>query len=224
MVTKRPESSTTKQAFGLKLVLNAVGDGRRNVHYKNKDLIYRQGDAADAVYYIEKGGVQISVVSGQGKHGIIGVLGAGAFFGEGCLSGQSLNLSSVSANKPTTVIIISKVAMQRMLHDQPEFSEIFMSFLLSHNSQIVSDLVELLFNSSEKRLARVLLLLASFDKHGMISVVVPKVSQDDLASRVGTTRTRINFFMNKFRTLGLIEYDNDTMKVHPELMNVIVHD
>lgn len=224
MVAQQRKSAPTNQVFDPKSFLNSEGDGRRNVRYKSKDLIYRQGDAADAVYYIEKGGVQITVVSDQGKHGIIGVLGAGEFFGEGCLSGQPLYLSSASANKPTTATIIYKAAMQRALQEQPKFSEMFMSFLLAHNSQIESDLVDQLFNSSEKRLARALLHLANFDKNGTLDAVVPKVSQDDLAARVGTTRARINFFMNKFRTLGLIEYDNDTMKVHSALVNVIVHD
>jgi len=224
MLTKQPESSTEPQAIDAKLFLKSVGNGRRSVQYKAKDLIFRQGDPADAVYYIEKGGVQITVVSDQGKLGVIGVLGAGEFFGEGCLNGQAFNLSSANANKPTTAITIDKAAMQRVLHDQPEFSELFMSFLLTRNGQIEADLADQLFNSSEKRLARVLLLLANFGKDGKLEAVVSKVSQDDLASRVGTTRARINFFMNKFRKLGLIEYDNDGLRVHSALVNVIVHD
>lgn len=214
----------TKQTFDPKKFLNSVGDGRRSVRYNNKDLIFQQGGSADAVYYIEKGSVQVTIVSEQGKHGVIGILRKGQFFGEGCLTGQKLHLSSANANETTTAITINKAAMQRMLHDQPDFSEMFMSFLLTRNGQIEADLVDQLFNSSEKRLARALLILADFGKDGTLEQAVPKISQDDLAARVGTTRARINFFMNKFRTLGLIEYDNDGLKVHSALVNVIVHD
>lgn len=224
MVTKRPRSSSAKPAFDPKKFLNTVGSGRRSIQYESKDLIFRQGDVADAVYYIEKGSVQITVVSDQGKNAIIGVVRAGQFFGEGCLTGQALHLSSANANAPTTAITIDKAAMQRVLHEEPSFSELFMSFLLTRNGQIESDLVDQLFNSSEKRLARALLILANFGKDGTLEAVIPKINQDDLAARVGTTRARINFFMNKFRTLGLIEYDNDTLKVHSALVNVIVHD
>lgn len=224
MVTKRPGRSPAKQTFDSKEFLNSVGDGRRSVQYANKDLIFRQGDPADAVYYIEEGSVQISVVSDQGKHGVIGVLYAGQFFGEACLAGQALHLSSAIANEASTAITIDKAAMQRVLHEEADFSEMFMSLLLTRNGQIEADLVDQLFNSSEKRLARVLLLLSNFASSGTLETAIPKISQEDLAARVGTTRARINFFMNKFRTLGLIEYDNDTLKVHAALMNVIVHD
>jgi len=187
-------------------------------------VIFHQGDPADAVYYIEKGSVQITVVSEQGKYGVIGVLHAGQFFGEGCLAGQALHLSSASANEQTTAVTIDKAAMQQVLHDESEFSEMFMSLLLTRNGQIEADLVDHLFNDSEKRLARVLLLLANFANTGTLDTVIPKVSQEDLAARVGTTKSRVNFFMNKFRKLGLIEYDNDTLKVHSGLINIIVHD
>lgn len=224
MAARQGGSSTPKQAFDPKQFLKTVGDGRRSVQYQDKDLIFRQGDATDAVGYIEKGSVQITVVSDQGKIAIIGILRAGQFFGEGCLIGQPLYLSSANANEPARVTIINKAAMQQGLQDEPGFSEMFMSFLLTRNGQIEADLVDQLFNSSEKRLARALLVLADFGKDGILEAVIPKISQDDLAARVGTTRARINFFMNKFRTLGLIEYDNDTLKVYSALVDVIVHD
>jgi len=224
LATKRPRTPSTQQTFDAKQIFSMAGNAWRSIRYENKDTIIRQGDPADAVYYIEKGSVLITVVSDQGKQGIIGILSAGAFFGEGSLTGQVLYLSSVSANKPTTVITINKLAMQRVLQEQPKFSEMFMSFLLTRNGQIEADLVDQLFNSSEKRLARVLLLLANFGKDGTLEVVVPKVSQDDLAARVGTTRARVNFFMNKFRKMGLIAYDKDELMVHSALVNIIVHD
>ena len=167
--------------------------------------------------------MQITVVSDQGKEGIIGTLGAGDFLGEGCLAGQKLYLASAHAIKPTTVVAVEKATMIRILQEQPKLSEMFTSFLLTRNIQIEADLVDQLFNSSEKRLARVLLLLANFGKEGKLESVVPKISQEALAARVGTTRSRVNFFMNKFRKLGLIEY-NGELKVHSALLNIIVHD
>jgi len=218
---RKPAEAATK--FDAKLFLTSVGDGRRSVKYKAKEFIFQQGDAADAVYYIEKGSVQITVVSDQGKEGIIATLGEGQFFGEGCLAGQEFYLASAHATKQTTAITVDKATMIRVMHEQPALSEMFMSFLLTRNIRIEADLVDHLFNSSEKRLARALLLLANFGKEGRLESVVPKVSQEDLAATVGTTRARVNFFMNKFRKLGLIEY-NGELKVHSALLNVIVHD
>ncbi len=223
MTNQSPKQPKPSQKFDAKLFLTSVGVGRRSLKYQAKDLVFRQGDPADAVYYIEKGGVQITVVSDQGKEGVIGTLGAGDFFGEGCLVGQEFYLASAHATKPTTAVAVDKAAMVRVLLEQPKLSEMFMSFLLTRNIQIEADLVDQLFNSSEKRLARVLLLLANFGKEGKLEVVVPKVSQEALAARVGTTRSRVNYFMNKFRKLGLIEY-NGELKVHSALLNVIVHD
>ncbi len=209
--------------FDSKLFLATVGDGRRRVKYNSKDTIYRQGDAAAAVYYIEEGNVQISVLSEEGKHGIIATLGEGDFFGDGCIAGQDLYLASASATELTTAIIVDKAAMISALQDHPEFSEMFMTFLLTRNIRIEADLVDQLFNSTEKRLARVLILLSNYGKEGKIEAIVPKVSQDALAAKVGTTRSRVNFFLNKFRKLGLIEY-NGEIKVHSALLNIIVHD
>ena len=175
------------------------------------------------MFYIESGEVQISVVSEQGKEGVITMLGAGEFLGEGCLAGQHLHMASAIAQSPSAVIRIPKPTMIRALHEQPVFAETFTTFLLSRNVQIEADLVDHLFNSSEKRLARMLLLLSNFGKDGKMEIVIPKINQDVLAARVGTTRSRINFFMNKFRKLGFIEY-NGELKVHSSLLNVIVHD
>ncbi|MEX0693893.1 MAG: Crp/Fnr family transcriptional regulator [Rhodospirillales bacterium] len=223
MPTKKPKTAKASKKFDTKLFLDSVPGGRRSVSYAANDVIFRQGDPADAVYYLEKGSVRITVVSDQGKEGVIAILGAGDFFGEGCLVGQGLYLATASAAKQTSAIAVDKVAMIRALNEHPAFSEMFMSFLLSRNVQIEADLVDQLFNSSEKRLARVLLLLANFGKEGKLELIVPKVSQEVLAARVGTTRSRVNYFMNKFRKLGLIEY-NGEIKVHSALLNVIVHD
>jgi CRP-like cAMP-binding protein len=191
--------------------------------YKRGQLIFRQGEAADAVFYIQTGKAQITVVSDQGKEGVIGMLEAGEFLGEGCLAGQPLHMASASVTTESAIVRIEKDAMIRALRDEPAFSQLFMSYLLSRNVQIEADLVDQLFNSSEKRLARVLLLLAHFGKDGKMVPVIPNISQEILAARVGTTRSRINFFMNKFRKLGFIEY-NGSLKVHSSLLNVIVHD
>ncbi len=187
------------------------------------DVVFRQGDPADAVFYVETGRIQLTIVSDQGKEGVIALLGPGDFFGEGCLSGQPRRLASAVATTASRLIRIEKSAMVRRLHDDKDFSEKFMAFLMTRNIQIEADLVDQLFNSSEKRLARVLLLLANFSDDGQLRPIVPKISQEVLAARVGTTRSRVNQFMNKFRRLGLIEYNGD-IKVHAGLLNVIVHD
>ena len=201
----------------------ALADMASELAVVAQDVVFRQGDAADAVFYIETGKVQINIVSDQGKEGVIALLGPGDFFGEGCLSGQPRRLVSAVAMMASSLFRIEKKAMTERLHDDKDFSEIFMAFLMTRNIQIEADLVDQLFNSSEKRLARVLLLLANFDGEGQLHPIVPKISQDMLAARVGTTRSRINQFMNKFRKLGLIEY-NGYIKVHAALLNVIVHD
>lgn len=221
--SKRTRKAVQAPRFDTRSFLTSVGPGRRSVKYQAKETIFRQGDPADAVFYIEEGGVQITVVSDQGKEGVIAMLGPGEFFGEGCLAGQELHMASATAVKEAIVVSIDKATMVRVLHEQPALSEMFMAFLLSRNIQIEADLVDQLFNSSERRLARVLLLLANFGKEGKMETVVPKISQEILAAKVGTTRSRINFFMNKFRKLGLIEY-NGELKVHSALLNVIIHD
>jgi len=219
---KRPLAEKVK-VFDPRDFLASIGVGRKKEKYKRGQAIFRQGDAADAVYYIDKGKVQITVASKQGKEGVIAILEPGEFFGEGCLAGQPLHMATAKAMAEASIIRINKEVMVRLLHEQPGFSKLFMGFLLSRNVQIEADLVDQLFNSSEKRLARVLLLLAHFGKEGKMEPVIPNISQDLLAARVGTTRSRINFFMNKFRKLGFIEY-NGTLKVNSALLNVIVHD
>jgi CRP/FNR family transcriptional regulator, cyclic AMP receptor protein len=211
------------QKFDPQAYLSTVGAGRREETGKRGRVIYRQGDEAQAVYYIEKGKVQIAVASKQGKQGVIAILEAGDFFGEGCLAGQPLSMATAIAMTDTKVMRIAKSVMVELMRSEPSFAQLFTAFLLSRNVQIEADLVDQLFNSSEKRLARVLLMLAHFGKDGTMELVIPKISQDVLAARVGTTRSRINYFMNKFRKLGFIEY-NGTLKVHSSLLNVIVHD
>ena len=201
-------------------VMDGVGSDPKP---KAREGVFRQGDPADSVFYIQTGRVQLTVVSDQGKEGVIALLGPGNFFGEGCLAGQPLRLASAVVMTDASLIKIDKDEMVRLLHEKQDFSEKFMAFLLSRNIQVEADLVDQLFNSSEKRLARVLLLLANFNNDGQLRPIVPKISQEVLAARVGTTRSRINHFLNKFRKLGLIEY-NGEMKVHTALLNVIVHD
>jgi CRP/FNR family transcriptional regulator, cyclic AMP receptor protein len=209
--------------FDAHAFLISVGAGRVTKKYKAKKTIFQQGDPADAVFYIEEGNVKLMVVSQQGKEAVIALLGAGDFFGEGCLAGQRLHMASARTMTGSTVAKIEKDTMIGVLHDEPKLSELFMSYLLTRNIKFEADLVDQLFNSSEKRLARALLLLANFGKEGKLETVIPHISQDVLAAKVGTTRPRINFFMNKFRKLGLIEY-NGSLKVHSSLLNIIVHD
>ena len=190
--------------------------------YQPGQAVFRQGDPADAVFYIQRGKVQVSVVSEHGKEAVIAMLGSGEFFGEGCLAGQPLHIATATATAGATIARIDKSTMIRVLREEPTLSQLFMSFLLTRNIQVEADLVDQLFNSSEKRLARLLLLLANFGKEGKMETI-PKISQEVLAARVGTTRSRVNFFMNRFRKLGLIEY-NGELKVHSALLNIIVHD
>jgi CRP/FNR family cyclic AMP-dependent transcriptional regulator len=217
-------ASKKVQRIDPQTIVATIGVGRSTEKYSRGKPIFQQGAAADAVFYIQDGKVQVTVISEQGKEGVIGILHAGDFVGEGCLAGQPLHLASASASEESTIIRIEKDAMIRALRDDPTFSQLFMAYLLSRNVQIEADLVDQLFNSSEKRLARVLLLLANFSKDAKLDPVVPHINQEILAGRVGTTRSRINFFMNKFRKLGFIEYDNGTLNVHSSLLNVIVHD
>jgi CRP/FNR family cyclic AMP-dependent transcriptional regulator len=221
--TRRPPRSEKVPTFDAQLFLTSVGTGRSTAKYRPQANIFAQGDPADAVFYIEKGNVQLTVVSEHGKEGVIAMPSADDFFGEGCLAGQPLHIASATAMSNSIIVRIEKDTMVRVLREQPALSEMFMAFLLSRNVQFEADLVDQLFNSSEKRLARILLLLANFGKEGKLEPVIPKISQETLAARVGTTRSRINSFMNKFRKLGLIEY-NGELKVHTSLLNVIVHE
>ena len=209
--------------FDAQAFLMSVGTGRSTKKYSAKKTIFQQGDPADAVFYIQKGRVKLTVVSKQGREGVIAMLSAGDFFGEGCLAGQPLHMATAASMAECMIVRIEKETMIRVLHQEPTLAEMFMAFLLSRNIQFEADLVDQLFNSSERRLARMLLLLANFGKEGKLETVIPRISQDVLAAKVGTTRPRINFFMNKFRKLGLIEY-NGGLKVHSALLNVIIHD
>jgi CRP-like cAMP-binding protein len=203
--------------------LMSVGAGRSTSKYPARKSIFQQGDPADAVFYIQKGKVKLTVVSERGKEGVIAILAPGDFFGEGCLAGQPLHMATAASMSACTIVRIERETMIRVLQQEPKLAEMFMAFLLSRNIQFEADLVDQLFNSSERRLARMLLLLANFGKEGKLETVIPRISQDVLAAKVGTTRPRINFFMNKFRRLGFIEY-NGELKVHSSLLNIIAHD
>jgi CRP/FNR family transcriptional regulator, cyclic AMP receptor protein len=210
-------------AFDPTPFLAKLGKGRTTRPYRNKQLVFSQGDAADAVFFIESGKVKLSVVSTRGKEAVIGVLEQGSFFGEGCLAGQPLRMSTASAIQACSITRVGRTTMVRLLHREPEFAELFMTYLLSRNVRIEEDLVDQLFNSSEKRLARILLLLAHFGKEPRPETVIPKVSQETLAAMVGTTRSRVSYFMNRFRKLGFIEY-NGGLQVHGGLLSVVLRD
>jgi CRP-like cAMP-binding protein len=209
--------------FDPKLFLAKVGNGKTIADYQRNQTVFSQGDAADAIFYIQKGKVKLTVISKHGKEAVIAILGAGDFFGEGCLGGQRLRMATSTAMSECSIVRLEKPGTIRVLHDEPTFSELFLSYLLSRNIRLEEDLVDQLFNSSEKRLARVLLLMANFGKEGKTEPVIPRISQETLAEIVGTTRSRVSFFMNKFRKLGLIDYGHG-LEVHSSLLNVVLHD
>jgi CRP-like cAMP-binding protein len=217
MISKR------KPPFDPKVFLSKVNGGRAISDYRKDQIVYRQGDPADSVFYIQSGNVKATVVSEQGKEAVVAILGADDFFGEGCLAGQPLRLSTVSAMTECVIVRIVKSDITRVIHEEPAFAELFISHLLTRNSRVEEDLVDQLFNSSEKRLARTLLLLANFGKEGRPEPIIAKVSQVTLAEMIGTTRSRVSFFMNKFRKLGLIDY-NGHIEVHSSLLNIVLHD
>jgi len=200
-----------------------VRGGEAVKEYRKKQTIFVQGSPADAVFYIEKGKVKLTVLSARGKEAVVAILGSGDFFGEGSLAGQPLRMATATSMTECSILRVNKETMIRTLHDEHAFSELFMSYLLSRNTRIEEDLVDQLFNSSEKRLARILLLLTRFGKEGQHELVVPRVSQETLAEMVGTTRSRVSFFMNKFRKLGLIDY-NGGLHVHSSLLSIVLHD
>lgn len=209
--------------FDPQLFLTKVGKGKTTLHSPKKQMIFSQGDTAEAVFYIQTGKVKLTVVSQQGKEAVIAILERGAFFGESCLAGQTIRTATATAVEDTNIVRIDKEAMISVLHEEPTFAELFMAYLLAHTIRIEEDLVDQLFNSSEKRLARVLLLLAHFGKEGKPETVITKISQETLAEMIGTTRSRVSFFMNKFRKLGFIDY-NGELHVHSSLLNVVLHD
>jgi CRP/FNR family transcriptional regulator, cyclic AMP receptor protein len=200
-----------------------IGEGAKLLTFDADRTIYTQGDPADAIFYIQNGTVKVTVVSHEGKEAVLSVLGSGEFFGEGCLTGQLRRMATVSTMADCKIARLEKAVVTRLLHEERKFSEMFTSFLLQRNLRIEEDLIDQLFNSSEKRLARILLLLSNFGMEGKSELVLPKVSQETLAQMVGTTRGRINTFMNKFRRLGFIDYNGD-IEVHSSLLNVILHD
>jgi CRP/FNR family transcriptional regulator, cyclic AMP receptor protein len=203
--------------------LAKVGVGRSIVDYRKNQVVFAQGDKAETVFYLRKGKVKLTVVSNQGKEAVVAILGEGEFFGEGCLIAQPLRMATATTLMPCSIMRLEKAAMVRVLHAEPTFSERFITHLLARNIRVEEDLVDQLFNSAEKRLARVLLLLANFGKEGKPEAVIPKISQETLADMIGTTRSRVSFFMNKFRKLGFIYY-NDGLEVHSSLLNIILHD
>jgi CRP/FNR family cyclic AMP-dependent transcriptional regulator len=204
--------------------LATIGEGRKVVNFPKKETIFAQGDVADAIFYIQEGKVRLTVVSKSGKEATLGILSEGQFFGEGSLAGQSLRMGSATALTECELLRIDKKAMMLALHREHTFSDLFVAYLLARNVRYEEDLVDQLFNSSEKRLARLLLLLAHFGKEGVPETVIPKISQETLAEMIGTTRSRVSFFMNRFRELGFLDYGESGLQVHSSLLNVVLHD
>jgi CRP-like cAMP-binding protein len=213
-----------KSTFDANKFLATIGEGRRVMVFPKKQTIFTQGDAADAVFYIQEGKVRLTVVSKIGKEATLGILSAGEFFGEGGVAGQRLRMGSANAMTDCELLRIENKAMMLALHREHTFSDLFVGYLLARNIRYEEDLVDQLFNSSEKRLARVLLLLARFGKEGVPETVIPKISQETLAEMVGTTRSRVSFFMNRFRKLGFVDYGESGLQVHSSLLSVVLHD
>jgi CRP-like cAMP-binding protein len=212
-----------KHPFDPKAFLAKVGHGKAVLNFKKNQHIFEQGDVADTIFYIQTGRVKVTVVSDQGKEAVVGILEPGQFFGEGCLNGHPLRIGTTTAMEECVITAIAKQAMIATLHNEPQFSELFVAYLLSRNSRIEEDLIDQLFNSSEKRLARLLLILANFGKEGSPQPISPNINQETLAEMIGTTRPRVSFFMNKFRKLGLISY-NGKIEVHSSMLSAVLHE
>ena len=212
-----------RSPFNPKSFLAKVGEGRSIGKYRKDQNVFSQGDLADAVFYIQRGKVKATVVSEQGKEAVVAILGTNEFFGEACLAGQARRIATVATMMESVIVRLEKAAIVRVIHKESAFSEMFIAHLLGRSIRVEADLVDQLFNSSEKRLARLLLLLANFGKEGKPEPIIAKVSQETLAEMIGTTRSRVSFFMNKFRKLGFIEY-NGSIAVHSSLLNVVLHD
>jgi CRP/FNR family transcriptional regulator, cyclic AMP receptor protein len=223
--TKPPPSTAApkNRTFDVQAFLDSAGLRRKIAKFQAKETVFVQGDPAENVIYVQEGGLKLSVVNETGKEAVVAILGPGDFFGEGCLAGQSICMASATVIKPATLLIIEKDEMIRVLHGQHEFSDRFIAYMLERNIRVEEDLIDQLFNSSEKRLARTLLLLARYGAPGAPEKVLPKVSQEMLAEMIGTTRSRVNFFMNKFRKLGFIKY-NGEIHVNNSLLSVVLHD
>jgi len=220
---KSKRKPTQKRGFDVQAFLDSAGVARKVMEYRRSEEIYSQGDPTKGVKYIQKGGVKLTVVNEGGKEAVVAILGPGDFFGEGCLAGQSVCMGTATAIVPTSILFIEKNEMIRVLHAEHALSDLFISHMLTRNIRIEEDLVDRLFNSSEKRLARALLLLARYGKESPPQKMLPRVSQEMLAEMIGTTRTRVNFFMNKFRKLGFIHY-NGGLQVHSSLLGVVLHE
>jgi CRP/FNR family transcriptional regulator, cyclic AMP receptor protein len=216
-----PKSAT--DVFDPKDFLAKVGEGKTVVEFHENQTVFSQGDVADTVFYIQQGKVKLTVISEQGKEAVVAILEPGQFFGEGCMNGHPKRMATTTAMEDCVITVITKAAMIAALHDEPTFSELFIAYLLSRNNRIEEDLIDHLFNSSEKRLARLLLLLANFGKEGSPQPISPNVSQETLAEMIGTTRSRVSHFMNKFRKLGLISYNGD-IEVHSSLLSAVLRD
>ena len=210
-------------AFNARNFLAHDGEGRRATKYGKDQIVFSQGEPADAVYYIQKGKAKLIVVSEQGKEAVVAIISADEFFGEGCIASQPLRISTVVTMMESVIVRLEKATFVRVMHEQPLFSELFMRHLLARTIRVESDLIDQLFNSSEKRLARLLLLLANFGKEGKPEPILAKISQETLAEMIGTTRSRVSFFMNKFRKLGFIDY-NGGIEVHSSLLNLVLHE
>jgi CRP-like cAMP-binding protein len=209
--------------FDAKVFIAKVGAGKTILEFHKNQHVFEQGDVADTVFYLQKGKVKLTVLSEQGKEAVVAILGPGQFFGEGCMNGHKLRISTTTAMEDSVITSVTKEAMLAALHDEPKFSEMFMAYLLTRNSRIEEDLIDQLFNSSERRLARMLLLLANFGKAGRPQPISPNISQETLAEMIGTTRSRVSHFMNKFRKLGLIDY-NGHIEVHNSLLSAVLHE
>src|ERR1700731_3430955 len=212
-----------KTSFDPKTFLARVGDGRSLAKYRRGQIVFSQGEIGDAVFYIQKGKVKVTVVSEQGKEAVVAIPGTNEFFGEGCLAGQAKRIATVTTMTESVIVRLEKAAILRVIHQEPAFAELFIAHLLDRTIRVEADLVDQLFNSSEKRLARLLLLLANFGKEEKPEPILAKISQETLAEMIGTTRSRVSFFMNKFRKLGLIDY-NGGIEVRSSLLNVVLHD
>lgn len=217
-------SSQPPLSFDPRHLLTNLSVGKSSQEYKADESVFSQGDAADAVFFVQSGKVKRAVVSTHGKEAVVAILPAGSFFGEGCLAGHPFRMSSASAVERSTILRVSKPAMVALLHRAPQFAEGFLAYLLSRNVRLESDLVDHLFNSSEKRLARLLLLMANFGQESKPMPLIARMSQETLAEMIGTTRSRVSFFMNRFRELGFIEYNSGGMQVHSSLVSVVLHD
>jgi len=212
-----------KDMFDPRIFLAKVGTGKQVLEFHKNQHVFEQGDVADTVFYIQRGKVKLTVVSEQGKEAVVAILEPGQFFGEGCMNGHPLRIATTTAIEDCVITSITKAAMITAIHDEPRFSELFMAYLLTRNSRIEEDLIDQLFNSSERRLARLLLLLANFGKEGSPQPISPNISQETLAEMIGTTRSRVSYFMNKFRKLGLISY-NGHIEVHNSLLSAVLHE